>query len=136
MKPTSARDYFDSKFFNRDDAEEAIVYTVSGTTEEDVAGAGAMKRDIRLCLSFEETAKLFPLNIKNGRAMMAMHGEMLSDWQGKEVEVFFDADVEYGGKKTGGLRLRKPTGNAPKATPARKRKLGDLSDLDNDLPRF
>jgi hypothetical protein len=69
-------------------------------------------------LSFEELPKPMVLNVTNIKAMGDITGSRKSeDWTGHKVVLYVKDDVEYGGKVTGGIRVRKPR-TAPAAAPA------------------
>jgi hypothetical protein len=52
------------------------------------------------------TGEKLVLNPTNALAMAALHGDESDGWAGKWITLFFDPDVEYDGKREGGLRVR------------------------------
>lgn len=65
------------------------------------------------CLSFEEDDRSFSLNGTNWDTIAEITGKDDDDeWPGTKIEIYFDPSVMFKGKKTGGMRVRKPTGAA------------------------
>lgn len=72
---------------------------------------------------FELLDKGLILNATNKNALVDKLGKNPASWRGAEVGLFVDPDVSFGGKRTGGLRLRvllPATAPKPAAAPAAK----------------
>lgn len=61
--------------------------------------------------------------------------EDYEDWVSREIVVYFDPNIMFGGKRTGGLRVRAPKQQAakPAAKPVPKQTTVD-EDMDDDIP--
>lgn len=68
-------------------------------------------------IAFEEVGQLLWLNKLNGRRIVALFGDKREKWVGKQIAIYFDPEVEYGGRTVGGIRIR---ARAPKAAPKRR----------------
>ena len=71
-------------------------------------------------------------NIK--RLAKACASEDTEDWTGKQVVLYVDPDVEFGGNVVGGLRIR-----AHKVTPEPRQVMpkqtgGKFDDMEDDIP--
>ena len=77
--------------------------------------------DLKWVIYFNEFDKPMVLNTTNINAMAeACDSENSDDWMGQEVVVYVDPNINYGGKRVGGLRVRKYTEMpVPVAAPAR-----------------
>jgi hypothetical protein len=51
-------------------------------------------------------------------AIAAMHGQYIEEWLGKKLRLYVDPNVEMGGRRVGGIRVRPtPPSDAPTADP-------------------
>jgi len=63
----------------------------------------------RLVASFEGLAKGLVLNAANSEILAEITGTVdPNEWKDIPVQLYVDPDVKYGGKKIGGIRIRKP----------------------------
>lgn len=62
----------------------------------------------KLALLVGEDQPKVLLNKENNRVLIDAYGDETDGWIGKPVEVYFDKEVKFGGKKVGGLRVRIP----------------------------
>ena len=66
--------------------------------------SGRMKK--KLIVFFENVDKPLVLNVTNKNVLVDALGKAPAGWLGATVGVFVDPTVGFGGKKTGGVRLR------------------------------
>jgi len=69
---------------------------------------------VKPCLFMRELDKWFVLNQTNKKTIRAMYGPELKDWVGKRITLYFDPEVMFGTKKTGGTRVRPKVPPVPK----------------------
>ena len=60
---------------------------------------------------FEEETKPLILNNTNWTILEDLYGPESDDWLGKKIELYSDPNVMFGKKRTGGVRVRKPSAN-------------------------
>lgn len=76
--------------------------------------------DKRLAIYFQGKKKAWLAGPVSLDAIAKIYGPVVQDWIGKAITLYVDADVEFGGKRTGGVRVR-PTapraGTTPTADP-------------------
>ena len=96
-----------SRFLTPDDCEPAIVVTISHAERQNVAPPDA-EPDDKYCLHFkEENVKPHVLNVTNGKMIEKLLGSDNSvDWTGKQVVLYRDDSVQFGGNFVGGIRVR------------------------------
>ena len=64
--------------------------------------------DKKLALVVDTDQKLI-LNKENNRTLIEGFGtDETDDWIGRTVEAYYEPDIQFGGKRVGGLRLRLP----------------------------
>ncbi len=75
---------------------------------------------MKWALTFKDCAKPMILNATNSQIIaQILKSEETDDWLGKQIVLFDDPNVSFGGKLVGGIRVRAPRvkGTAP-AKPA------------------
>jgi hypothetical protein len=98
----------DGAFLKKADVNPPQIFTVAGATIRSIAAPGKPAQQ-KLVLSFNETAKVFPVNTVNGDTICELTGsEDAEQWAGTRLEFFVDPDVTFAGQKRGGIRVRKP----------------------------
>lgn len=96
----------DSKFLKRADVGEGTIVTITGIEQVNVAKEGAPE-DKKWALHVAEFDKSMVLNSTNGQLIaQALKSEESDDWTGKQVVLYDDPSVSYGGKLVGGIRVR------------------------------
>lgn len=107
----------ESKFIKKEDCDPPILVTVTQAVQHDVS----MQNDpteMKWCLEFAETTKPLVLNMTHMRQIEAITGsDNTDDWIGKKLVLFLDPNVTYGGKITGGTRVRAPKQQAQQQVP-------------------
>jgi hypothetical protein len=89
------------------------------------------ERERKLVARFEGKSKGLVLNDTNLETLEMAFGEDSSDLIGAQVILFVDPDVKYGGKRTGGIRVKLPKAAAKEKAAA---KSATAEFLDDDLP--
>jgi hypothetical protein len=107
-----------SKFLSRGDcAQGPILGTMLNVSQENVAKEGA-DDELKWCLHFSNIEKPLVLNQINMQLIAKIAGsENTDDWTGKQIVIFDDPSVSFGGKITGGLRVRAPKIKTPPSVP-------------------
>ena len=106
-----------SRFLTQNDCEPPILLTITGAEEMNVAQEGA-DPDMRICLHFQEVEKPLVLNSTNGQIIAAITGtgdlgEDGNNWNDTKIVLYRDPNISWGGKITGGIRVRAPKPKAP-----------------------
>lgn len=112
----------DSRFLKKEDVGRGALLTIVEGREENIAMEG-QPADMRFCLYFRETEKPLILNSTNAQIIAAFLGsEETNDWNGRQIVLYADPNVSFGGKLVGGIRARAPRVVTPPtsrpATPA------------------
>ena len=112
MLPSS---YLKQSDFN----ESGFIVTITGIDHKNVARPEEPE-ELKWILTFAEFEKGMVLNSTNIQAAAKACGsDDTDDWMGKEVIVYVDPNVGYGGKTTGGLRIKRHTAPAAPTAPRR-----------------
>lgn len=99
-------DLKNSKFLTKHDAEPPVLVTISGFEELNVA-MESQDPEMKWVLKFKEFDKPLVLNMTNGQLIAAITGtEEFEGWIGEKVVLFNDPTISFGGKLTGGIRIR------------------------------
>ena len=124
-----------SSYLKQTDFDESgAIVTVANITEKNVARQDE-PAEMKWLVHFEEFEKAMVLNTTNINALSKAGGsDDTDDWTGKEVIVYVDPTIGYGGKTTGGLRIRKYVVAAPpkQAVKAAPRQSAPASGSDHD----
>lgn len=95
-----------SKFLKREDVGEGMVCLIVGVSQENVAKEGA-EPELKWCLHFANIDKPLVLNTTNMTLIAKFLGsDNTDDWMGKKIMLYDDPAVSFGGKLTGGIRVR------------------------------
>jgi hypothetical protein len=106
---SSYRGYSKRKYHRKEDFRIPIILTVSAVREEELPSKKE-KSEKDLILYFDETDKGIVCNQTRGAVMEQITGsENPLEWICARVEVFWDPDIKYGGKREGGIGFRRPT---------------------------
>jgi hypothetical protein len=102
-----------SKYLTKDDVgEDGIVLTIKGFRMETLKSDDG--EEDKTVLHFMEDVKPMVLNRTNAQLVgVATGAKTAGEARGKQIVVFNDPTVSFGGKITGGLRIKKLAG-APK----------------------
>ncbi len=109
----SIHDLKQSNFLTRQDAGRGILVTIRGFDQKNVAKEGAPE-DLKYVLHFNEVEKPLVLNSTNGQIIASItKSEDFEGWIGKQIVLYDDPNVSFGGKLVGGIRVRAPRIAAP-----------------------
>ena len=98
-----------AKYLKKEDIPSPVNTSILWTKEEEVTAPGK-GTETRLVLYFDGFKKGLVLNATNAQALEEITGtEDCDKWADIPIQVYVDPDVKYGGKKIGGIRIRKPT---------------------------
>ncbi len=114
-----------SKFLTKDDVgEDGLVLTIKGFRMETLKGDDS--EEDKMVLHFMEDVKPMVLNRTNAQLVGVCTGaKTAGEARGKQIVVYNDPTVSFGGKITGGLRIKKIVG-APKSAPKVKDEAEDI----------
>lgn len=116
-----------SKFLTKDDVgEDGLVLTIKGFRMETLKGDD--NEEDKMVLHFIEDVKPMVLNRTNAQLVGVCTGaKTAGEARGKQIVVYNDPTVSFGGKITGGLRIKKVSGAPRQAAPKK-------DDVDPDIP--
>lgn len=102
----SVNDLTVSKYLTQGDVEPAVDVTISGYSQANMAKDGA-PAEMRWLLKFAELEKPMTLNKTNGSLIEAITGtDDFDGWMGKRIQLYRDKLISFGGKVSGGIRVR------------------------------
>ena len=97
-----------AKYLKKEDIPSPVNTSILWIKEEDVTAPGK-GTETRLLLYFDGLKKGLILNTANAEALAEITGtDDYEQWSDIPIQLYVDPDVKYGGKKTGGIRIRKP----------------------------
>jgi hypothetical protein len=123
-------DMIDSKYLKQADVPDPVIVTVQKIGKINIAKEGDPPED-KWAVRFKEFNKPMLLNSTNIKLLeKACGSDDTDDWPGKEVVLYTDESVSFGGQVVGGLRIRKH-----QAEPTRRVVADDkpLADMDDDI---
>ena len=124
-----ASDMIESKYLKQSDIDGDTIVTVQKLGKGNVAQEDEPPEH-KWMIRFKEFPKAMVLNSTNIQLLEKALGEETDDWIGKEVILYVDPNVSYGGKVTGGLRLKSAK---PASAPKRVVVTRDIDDEDIPL---
>lgn len=108
-------DMIESKYLKQADVPDPVIVTVQKIGKVNIAKEGDPPEE-KWAVRFREFTKPMLLNSTNIKLLeKACGSDDTDDWIGREVIVYTDDSVSFGGQVVGGLRIRKQ-----QAAPARK----------------
>ena len=120
-----------SKYLKGADVPDPVIVTIRGVKQVNVAKEDA-EPEYKCACKFAEFEKPMILNVTNIRIAEKALGEDTDQWIGKEIELYFDENVSFGGELVGGLRFRR------KQQPAKKMSIDEankkLKEMQDDSP--
>ena len=109
-----------AKYLKKEDVPSPVNTSILWIKEEEVTTPGK-GTERRLVLYFDGLKKGLVLNTANAEALLEITGtDDTEKWADTPVQLYVDPDVTYGGKKIGGIRIRKP---APVPVPLKRLKV-------------
>lgn len=108
-----------SRYLSKSDVgEDGLLLTIKGFRMETIEGDNGDEE--KMVLHFMEAVKPMVINRTNAQLIGVATGcKTAGESKGKQIVVWFDPSIGFGGKITGGLRIRKPQ-SAPKTAPTTK----------------
>src|SRR6185436_2175299 len=95
-----------SKYLKIADVPDPVIVTVIGVKQVNVAKDDA-EPEMKWAIKFQEFDKPMVLNSTNLHvAAKVLGSDDTDDWKGKEIILYTDPTVSFGGQVTGGLRFR------------------------------
>lgn len=137
----------ESKFLKKEDVDPPVLVTVDRVAQNNVAMQGA-DPEMKWCLYFGELDKPMVMNSTNIHlAGQACGSDDTDDWLGKKIVLYNDPNVSFGGKLTGGIRIRaqrkvqepvvpqrKPAPQQAAPAAAAQRAAGHFEGMADDIP--
>lgn len=104
-------DAFPSKYLSQTDVEPAITAIIDEVTRETLKGRDDEPDETKAVMYFKnDTVKPMVLNNVNWLACEDLYGDDSDNWGGKPIELYRDANIMFGSKRVGGIRIRAPHG--------------------------
>src|SRR3990167_3674831 len=95
-----------SKYLKKEDVGDGVVLTIRGFKRETVEGDNGDEE--KVVMYFEEKYNPMVVNRTNSQLIgIATGAANAGEAKGKQIIVFNDPTISFGGKVTGGLRIRK-----------------------------
>ena len=126
----------ESKYLKQSDIDSDTLVTIESLKKVNVARDDE-DPEYRWTCKFHEFAKPMVLNVTNIKRLGKALGNDTDMWIDKQVVLYVDPDIEFGGNVVGGLRLR---GQTRKATPKKagdediNRQFQEAVDKDSEVP--
>ncbi len=99
---------FPPRFMSKEDVTKPRVLTIELVVMEEVESEdGRVEKPV--CYFSEKDSKPLILNKTNAEVLRELYGDETEEWVGKQIEVYFDPSIRFGTRKTGGIRVRKPS---------------------------
>ena len=97
-----------AKYLKKEDIPSPVDTSILWIKEEEVTTPGR-GTETRLVLYFDGLKKGLVLNMTNFQKLEELTGtDDCEQWVDIPVQLYVDPDVTYGGKRIGGIRIRKP----------------------------
>lgn len=124
-----------SNFLKKDDVgEDGVILTIKGFAHETIKGDNG--DETKVVMHFvEEGYKPMVLNSTNAAVLGKITGAATAgEARGKQIVVYDDPSVSFGGKVTGGLRLKRVQGAPAPAAPRTASRPAQADPFDNSAP--
>jgi hypothetical protein len=120
-----------SKYLKTADVPDPVIVTVTKVGRVNMAKEDAAP-EYKWAIRFQEFDKPMVLNSTNIKIAEKVFGsDNTDDWVGKEIVLFTDDNVTFGGELVGGLRFKGQEKAPMKAEP---KKPGRFDDMADDIP--
>jgi len=117
------------KFLSKEDVETPILVTITEVRQDDVSMENEPSK-MKWTMGFKENDKRLVLNNTNISLLGGFLGDDTDQWHNRQIVLFNDPTVMFGGKAVGGIRVRLPK---QQAAPAPQPTQPDPA-LDDDIP--
>jgi hypothetical protein len=123
-------DMIDSKYLKQGDVPDPVIVTIAKLGRVNLAKEGDAPEE-KWAIRFKEFNKPMLLNATNIKLLeKACASDDTDQWIGKEVILYNDESVTFGGQVTGGLRIRKQQAEPTRRTVAAT----GFDNMDDDIP--
>ncbi len=120
-----------SKFLKKEDIDPAKLVTINGLRQANVA-LDDQPEEMKWTMFFKELDKPMVLNSTNIQLLCkVLDTDETDEWIGKQIVVFNDQNVSFGGKITGGIRIR---AQKKKSLMPEEEKIAMVAVFDDDIP--
>ncbi len=123
----------ESKYLKQSDIDDDTLVTIEKVGKANVAKEGD-EPEHKWLIKFAEFPKLMVLNATNIKRLARACGDDTDDWKGKQVVLYVDPDVEFGGQVVGGLRVRQAKPIQAKKSQPRDDRPPTFEQLDDSIP--
>ena len=108
-----AGEFVGGTYIKKDDVVDGpLRFTIHGVSKATFEARNGRPESTVLQLEFDDEKK-FSLGTKiNVKILIGAFGRKTEAWIGREVELFFDPNVAFGGNLVGGVRVRIPDSRA------------------------
>ena len=125
--------YRDSKYLQKSDIEKPAIVTITKITEEDVSPDSSGK--MKFVLHFKENYKPWIANIGSLENIAAIAGTGDVDrWPGTTIVIYVNPDVEFAGKRVGGIRCRAPKAGYSANSQINGSQVEETQEEEDDIP--
>lgn len=105
----------ESKYLKGADIPDPVIVTIRGVKQVNIAKEDA-EPEYKWAIKFAEFDKPMILNVTNMKIAAKVLGSTnTDDWAGKEIVLYFDENVTFGGELVGGLRFKRKEPEPKKA---------------------
>jgi len=125
----------ESKYLKKEDVGTGVLATIARLEQQDVSLEND-PAEMKYIMYFRESLangqnKGMVLNWTNIQLCARVCGtEETDEWVGKKIELYDDPNVSFGGKLTGGIRIRAPQAVQPSENPVSENNPPPISDQD------
>ena len=103
----------ESRYLTKEDVDPPLNVTIKKVIKENVGMEGEESRE-KFVMFFEGQKKGMVLNFTNGTILEEITKSDDSEgWVGWKIQLYSEPNIFFGGKKTGGIRIRPTTDHAP-----------------------
>lgn len=108
--------YRETSYIQKSDVQKGVLVTIANIKEEDVSSPGYPEK-IKYVIYFKEDYKPWVPSISSLEEIKSIAGTGDVDrWPGTVIVLYVNPDVEFAGKRVGGIRCRAPKNQQPPAT--------------------
>jgi hypothetical protein len=109
---------FPGKYLKQEDVDPPVLAIIDKAIRDEVSDGES--KETKTILFFSNEIKPMILNGENWDTIAALYGDESDAWTGKQIEVYRKADVRFGNKITGGVRVRATNGHSAAQSPIDK----------------
>jgi len=118
-----------SKYLKTADVPDPVIVTIVGVKQVNMAKDDEAP-EMKWAIKFQEFDQPMVLNSTNLHiAAKVLGSNETDDWKGKEIILFTDPSVSFGGQVVGGLRFR-----GQEKAPVKAAQKARVEDLESDIP--